>query len=144
MTLLEKRKQYLANIFVLIPKLHNLHWNIVGAKFLPLHEFTEQLYNEFFLKYDEVAEMLKMEGVYPTVKVSEYEKLSNIEELDSKEFETKELLSIVKSDLELMKKLAAEIREEADKEGHFVLVGAMEGDIAGYTKHIWFVDSMLK
>lgn len=143
MSLLEKRKEYLANAFVLVPKLHNLHWNVVGQEFVQLHNFTEELYDEFFEKYDVIAEALKMEGVFPPVKLSEYAELASVKELESKKFSVLEVLEEVKKDLELMKELATQIRGLAEEEGHFLLVADMEGDIAGYTKHIWFLQSIL-
>ena len=64
--------EYLSNLAVLNVNLHNLHWNVVGVQFVQLHEFTEQLYDEFFEKYDSVAEILKMQGEKPLVKLSDY------------------------------------------------------------------------
>ena len=83
--------------------LHNLHWNVVGVQFVQLHEFTEQLYDEFFEKYDSVAEILKMQGEKPLVKLSDYLKNASIKELDKDVFNTKEVLQIVLDYLNHMK-----------------------------------------
>jgi starvation-inducible DNA-binding protein len=134
---------FLLNLAVLNTKLHNLHWNVEGKQFMQVHLFTEDLYTDFFEKYDEVAELLKMKGESPLVKLSEYQEASTIEELDSKKFGVDEVLNEVLADLKEMKKLAEEIRNDADEAGDFEVVGEFEEHVAGYSKNIWFVRSMV-
>ena len=43
-----KLNQYLSNLAVLNLNLHNIHWNVEGLQFVKVHEFTEQLYDDFF------------------------------------------------------------------------------------------------
>ena len=139
----KKMNTYLANLAVLNTKLHNLHWNVEGKQFMQVHNFTEDLYDDFFEKYDEVAEILKMKGEFPLVKLSEYQEAATIEELESKKYGVDEVLNEVLADLKEMKKLAAEIRNDADDAGDFEVVGAFEDHVAGYSQNIWFVRSIL-
>ena len=139
----DKMNTYLANLAVLNTKLHNLHWNVEGKQFMRVHNFTEDLYNDFFEKYDEVAEMIKMKGEYPLVKLSEYQDSSTIEELESKSFSEDEVLKEVLSDLKEMKKLATEIRNAADEIDDFEVVAEFEDQVADYSQNIWFIESML-
>lgn len=142
---LQLRREYLANLKVLDVKLHNLHWNVIGLNFAPIHEFTEKLYDALFAKFDDVAELLKMEGIYPPASLKEYLEISTIAELPSeKDFSEVEVLNIVRDDLAKMNDLAVAIREAADEEGNFLLVANMEDDIAEYKKNLWFLNSMLK
>lgn len=140
---IKKMNEYLSNLAVLNANLHNLHWNVEGLQFVQLHEFTEKLYSEFFEKYDSVAEILKMQGYKPLVKLSDYLKTASIKELDKDVFTTKEVLQTVLDYLNTMKTMAMEIRELADKEDDFVTVNEFEDHITEYNKHIWFVKSML-
>lgn len=139
----EKLNTYLANLAILNTKLHNLHWNVEGPKFMQVHEYTEELYEQFFELFDEVAELIKMKGEIPLVKTTDYAEHATIEELEAKSFECQEVLKIVKSDLEEMKGLAAEIREEADEADDFEVVGEFEDHISSYSKNLWFLKSML-
>lgn len=139
----EKMNTYLANLAVLNTKLHNLHWNVEGKQFMQVHNFTEELYDDFFEKYDEVAEILKMKGEFPLVKLSEYQEASTVEELDSKKYSVDEVLNEVLADLKEMKELATEIRNDADETGDFEVVAAFEDHVAGYSQNIWFVRSIL-
>ncbi|MFP4020743.1 MAG: Dps family protein [Halanaerobium sp.] len=139
----EKLNTYLANMAVLNTKLHNLHWNVEGKQFMQVHNFTEELYDDFFEKFDEVAEIMKMKGEFPLVKLSDYQQASTIEELDSKKYGVDEVLAEVETDLKEMKKLATEIRTDADEAGDFEVVGALEDHVAAYSQNLWFLRAIL-
>ena len=138
-----KMQTYLSNLVVLNAKLHNIHWNVEGKEFMQVHKFTEEIYEDLFEKMDEVAELLKMKGEMPLVKMTDYADKATIKEEDSKSFDTKESLKLVLKDLKEMKKMATEIRNAADEEGDFQVVGEMEEHVDYYSLKIWFVESML-
>ncbi|HSH35377.1 DNA starvation/stationary phase protection protein [Schnuerera sp.] len=137
-------QKYLANLGVLNVKLHNIHWNVVGNQFMRIHNFTEEIYDELFENFDEVAELLKMKKVMPLSTMKEYLEKANIEEINAKDFSVKESLEIIKKDLESMKKLATDIRNTADEKGDFETVAIFEDYVAYYSKNIWFVEAMLQ
>lgn len=134
---------YLSNLAVLNAKLHNIHWNVEGKQFMQVHEFTEGLYEDFFEKMDVVAEMLKMKDEKPLVKLNDYVEEATVKELSAKKFSCEEALKLVKEDLEEMKSLATEIREEADEDGDFEVVAEMEDHISEYSQKLWFLRAML-
>lgn len=138
-----KLNVYLSNLAVLNANLHNIHWNVQGLQFVQVHEFTEALYDDFFEKYDAVAELLKMKGERPLVKLSDYIEKATIKELEKEVFTTKESLEMVQGYLTEMKRLATEIRNEADEDGDFEVVAEFEDHVAGYSKNLWFIKSML-
>jgi len=135
---------YVANLAILNTKLHNLHWNVTGVQFMPVHKFTEELYDDVFAKFDDVAEQIKILGFMPLATTKAYLEASSIKEIDPREFGRKEVLEIVRDDLKLMNDLAIEIRNIADEENDFVTVALFEDHVAGYGKTLWFIDSMLK
>ena len=139
----KKLNQYLSNLAVLNANLHNLHWNVEGLQFVQIHEFTEELYEDFFEKFDAVAELLKMKGEKPLVRLTDYVENATIKELDKDQFTIRESLEIILDYLNEMKRLATEIRNEADEDGGFEVVMEFEEHVAGYSKNIWFVKSML-
>lgn len=141
---LELVQKYLSNLGVLNVKLHNIHWNVVGGQFVQVHTFTEELYDQLFEAFDEVAELLKMKNIMPLSTIAEYLENSNIEEIKAKEFSIKESLEIVNKDLELMKGFATDIRNMADEEGDFETVAIFEDYVASFSKNIWFINSILK
>lgn len=139
----EKLNEYLSNLVILNVKLHNLHWNVVGKQFVQVHEFTESMYNDFFVKYDEVAELLKMKDEKPLVKIADYLKNASVKELDQEQFSVDDVLQILQDDLTVMINLATEIRNSADEANDFEIVAAFESHVSGYSKNLWFIRSML-
>ncbi|NLJ99990.1 MAG: DNA starvation/stationary phase protection protein [Clostridia bacterium] len=137
-------QKYLSNLGVLLVKLHNIHWNVVGKHFMKVHNYTEELYDKVFEDFDEVAELLKTKGVMPLSTMKEYLASATVEEVDAKDFTRQEALEIVKKDLETMRDLGSEIRNSADEEGDFETVAMFEDYVAFFSKNIWFVDAMLK
>lgn len=140
----ENLQSYLSNLAVLNTKLHNLHWNIVGREFMQIHEFTEELYDEFFVMFDDIAEILKMKGEMPLVKMEDYMENATIEELPAKEFDYSEVIEAVETDLKEMKSLAVKIREEAEEDDDFEVVAEMEDHVEFYSLNLWFIQSMNK
>lgn len=141
--LVKQMNKFLADSIMLYVKIHNLHWNVVGMQFKPVHEFLEVVYDGIAEELDVVAELLKMNGVYPAASVSEYTSLSDVKELESKDYTCDDA---IKQALEILEKRAEqikEIRETADEEGEFSIVGAMEDMYGNYEKNIWFLKSML-
>jgi starvation-inducible DNA-binding protein len=135
----ENVQTYLSNVSVLITKLHNLHWNVEGKRFMQMHNFTEELYDYFFEMYDEVAELLKMKGEMPLSTMEDYLEAATIEEVEAKAFTPDEVLAIVEDDLKEMKEMAVEIRNQADEDGDFEVVGEFEEHVGDYSKNLWFI-----
>ncbi|HHU87919.1 MAG: Dps family protein [Sphaerochaetaceae bacterium] len=137
-------QKYLANLAVLNVKWHNIHWNVVGRQFLRVHTYTEELYDQLFEDYDAVAELLKMKEVTPLSTMKDYLANATVSEVAPKDFGHDDSLKLVKDDLVTMRALATDIRNSADDAGDFEVVAMFEDYVAFYSKHIWFVSSMLK
>ena len=135
---------YVANLAVNYIKLHNLHWNVVGKAFKQVHEYLEELYDETTESLDAVAEHQKMDGEFPKASLEDYLEIATIKELESKEYSIEDALKIALEDQKLLRKLATEIRSEADEKGEFTLVALMEDEVAAQNKRIWFIESTLK
>ena len=140
----KKLDVYLANLAVNYIKLHNLHWNVLGKTFKQAHEYLEEMYDATTESLDEVAEYQKMVGEYPKASLKDYLEIATIKELESKDISSEEAFKIALDDQKLMRKLATEIRNEADEKGEFTLVALMEDEVAAQTKIIWFIESTLK
>lgn len=138
-----KLNQYLSNLAVWNVKLHNVHWNVVGRQFMPIHQFTEAMYDDVFEKYDDVAELIKMKGENPLVTMKDYLANATIAESAATKFSATAALETVRDDMQKMKELATEIRNVADAAGDFETVAKFEDHVAGYTKNLWFLRAML-
>ncbi len=143
-TLVKNTNQYLANIGVSYIKLHNLHWNVTGTQFKAVHEYLESLYDAYAGVLDEVAEILKMDGQFPLASLEDYLAVATIEELKSGDICTKDTLHTVLADMQILKADAEKLRKEAAEEDNYLLVNALEDQLANYAKNIWFLQSMVK
>ena len=139
-----KSNKYLANINVNYVKLHNLHWNVLGLQFKPVHEYLEGLYDSMHEIFDEVAELLKMNGEYPLASLKDFLAVSEISELESKDYSVKESLQIALRDIKVLRENALELRKLAADEDFYPLQVMMEDHLANYNKVVWFIESMLK
>lgn len=144
MAKIKKMGQLVADLNILNVKFHNLHWNVVGLNFEPVHLLTENSYTDFFNKYDEIAERMKMLGQLPPASMKKYLELTKVGELEDKDYSVSEVLKIVLESYVFLKKEFTELRSLADDEGDVITVGLVEGYLGEFDKQIWFVSSMQK
>ncbi len=134
--------QYIADLHVFNTKLHQLHWNVIGLQFVTIHKFTEELYEDAFEKFDEAAEALKIQGESPLGRISDYLKISQVEELDTANYSVDFVLKEIKKDLTYMKDLVLRIRTAASELDDFEVANMAEDHISYYSKQLWFLNAM--
>ncbi|MDO5695725.1 MAG: DNA starvation/stationary phase protection protein [Eubacteriales bacterium] len=134
---------YLANLAVITFKIHNLHWNTEGTQFIPVHLYTEEVYDETFEYFDAVAEQYKMYGAMPDCKLATYIEKATIKEEEPKKFTPDEAMAVLVEDLKILREQATELRNACDEEGWFTSVGMFEDHVASYNKRIWFLTATL-
>lgn len=76
----EKLNYLLAAYQVFYMNTRGYHWNIKGEKFFELHLKFEELYTDFQIKIDEIAERVLTLGNTPTHSYSDYLKQSVVKE----------------------------------------------------------------
>lgn len=81
--LAEKLNDLLANYSTFYQNVRGYHWNVKGEKFFELHLKFEELYNDLFVKIDEVAERILTLGHTPKHKFTDYLGTSKIQESNS-------------------------------------------------------------
>lgn len=133
---------FLADLAVVNVKLHNVHWNVKGKMFFQLHERTEELYDFMFEQFDEVAELMKIKGVYPLASLKDYVAHATISELESKDYNADEVIELVVNDLKSLIASGTAIRHEADEAGDFTTVMLFEDIVSELDKNLWFFNSL--
>ena len=134
---------YLSDLVVFYLKLHDLHWNVKGMQFVPVHQYSESRYEDMSAKFDEIAELLLQHGEKPVSSIREYLALSSIQELNKASYRDEEVIRIIAEDMAYLKGKAEALRSEADSEGLFDIVAVLEDHVAGYNKELWFLRSMM-
>ncbi len=132
----------LANYQVLYVNTRGYHWNIKGEKFFELHLKFEELYNNFILKIDEIAERVLTLGATPLHSFTEYLKISAIKEIENLtngKVIIKQLLSSLEVLLTKQRNILS-LSSEADDEG----TNAMMSDyIREQEKLVWMLNAYL-
>lgn len=78
--LAEQLQDLLANYSVFYQNVRGYHWNVKGEKFFELHVKFEELYNDLFIKIDDIAERILTLGIEPQFRFSKYLKMAEIKE----------------------------------------------------------------
>ena len=134
---------YLSDLVVFYLKLHNLHWNVKGMQFVPVHQYSESRYEDMAEKFDEIAELIIQHGEKPVSSISEYVKNASIKELNKGVYRDEEVIRIIAEDMAQLKAAAEALRLKMAQEDIFDVVAVLEDHIAGYQKELWFLNSMM-
>ncbi|MCG2431305.1 Dps family protein [Aequorivita xiaoshiensis] len=141
-TIAKELNVLLADYHLYYQKLRNFHWNIVGSNFFELHVKFEEMYDDAKLKVDEIAERILTLRYQPTSNLSDYIKMSNLEE-SSENTKDVEMIKILLDDhgklLKQMRKVVDKA-SSADDEGTIDMVGGFIGHIE---KISWMLDAWL-
>ncbi len=137
-------QQIQADSLVFYTKLHNLHWNVEGLMFKPIHEATEKIYDEFADVFDDVAERIIQLGGSPYVMLSDIIKNAKIKEESATKFQSAQVLKIILDDFEYFMKLFKELSDEADNAKDKVTADYANGILSNLEKEIWMLKVQLK
>ncbi len=138
-----KLNELLADYSIFYQNIRGYHWNIKGDKFFELHGKFQELYENLFIKIDEVAERIRTLGHTPNHKFSVYQKEAKIKESS----EVSDGIKDVQDTLESFKIIITLQREildlsaDAEDEGTNAL---MSDYIREQEKLVWMYSAYLK
>jgi starvation-inducible DNA-binding protein len=140
--LAEHLNELLSNYQIFYMNTRGFHWNIKGQKFFELHLKFEELYNDLFLKIDEVAERILTLGYTPSHHFSDYQKSSTIKSVKdmSDGNACVEQVLIAFSTLIDIQRVILDLSAEANDEGTNAL---MSDYIREQEKSVWMYSSFL-
>lgn len=133
----------LANYSIFYQNTRGYHWKISGKEFFELHVKFEELYNDLFLKIDEIAERILTLSHQPEHTFSTYLSVSQIKESG----EVSEGSKAVENILESFKVLLIKQRQILDLAGEVgdEGTGALMSDyIREQEKLVWMYSAYLK
>lgn len=141
-TLADKLNILLSNYSTFYQNVRGYHWNIKGEKFFELHLKFEELYNDLFLKIDEVAERILTLGHAPDHRFTSYKITSEI--LESKQVNdgmkaVEDILNSFSVIIVLQREIL-ELSVDADDEGTNAL---MSDYIRAQEKQVWMYSAFL-
>lgn len=136
--------EYLSNVAVLIVKLYNFHWNIVGADFFSTHEKLETYYKEVTNIYDEVGERIKQLYGFPITSLKTYSQVAQIIELESRNYSQREIVINLIKDFCYMVEITNYIIKFAGKNADEATVAIFNNYLVFFEKQLWMLRAHLK
>ncbi len=139
----EQLNVLLADYHLYYQKLRNFHWNVIGTNFFDLHEKFEEMYDDAKLKVDEIAERILTLRHSPKSNLSDYLKITNLEESGA-DLDDAKMVDVLLEDhgtiISQMRKVVS-VADDAGDEGTIDLIGAY---IRELEKTSWMLDVWTK
>jgi starvation-inducible DNA-binding protein len=135
--------ELLSNYSILYQNTRGYHWNIQGEKFFELHLKFEELYNDLFIKIDDIAERILTLGYKPQHQFSRYIQETSITEsyeVSDGQKSVKEILNA----LTILLKKQREILDLSDEIGDEGTNALMSDYIREQEKLVWMYSAYLK
>lgn len=140
--LADKLNILLSNYQVYYMNMRGFHWNIKGDKFFELHVKFEELYDDLFLKIDEIAERVLTLGHTPLHSFSDYQKHAELKEIKNAS-DGKECVQGVLDGFQILLKHQREILELSDEAGDEGTNAMMSDYITEQEKLVWMYSSFM-
>ncbi|WP_103665268.1 Dps family protein [Gracilimonas amylolytica] len=130
----------LASYTVFYQNTRGYHWNIKGKNFFELHVKFEELYNDLFVKIDDVAERILTLGFTPEHRYSEYASDSLIKE-SGKVVDGDKAVDEILDSFKALISLQREILDLSDEAGDEGTNAMMSDYITEQEKLVWMYSS---
>ena len=140
-TLISLLEKYQATAHTVALNLHNLHWNLEDQLFFTLHPYLGDLYDQVNDFEDEIAEQLRFMQARPITTLSDIQNLSNVEDISSQSFSSKQAISVALSDIMVLYQTAAAVVKEADSKDVWAAIEKFSGHLVALEKVIYFLRS---
>jgi starvation-inducible DNA-binding protein len=136
----------LADSAVIYQTLRNFHWNVKGSRFIELHAHFEELYTEWAVIIDDLAELILTLRSRPLSTLSEFLKVAKIKEPDAKKVDNAEkmlehLVAIFK---EFIGRTTQAVNNmNGDTPGIYTARSFLEELIGRLNKQLWMLVSLI-
>jgi len=140
--LANKLSDLLANYSVFYQNTRGFHWNIKGDKFFELHQKFQDLYNDLFVKIDDVAERILTLGFSPDHRFTAYVQQSQIKE-SSQVTDGNEAVGQILEAFKILLTKQREIMHLAEETGDEGTNALMSDYIREQEKSVWMYSAFL-
>ena len=136
--------EFLCDLEIMNVKLQNYHWNVQGKGFFLTHEKLEEYYNQIRGEIDEIAEHILALGYQPVGTMQDFIKGSEIQEAKNEKIKTIPIIDNVIKDLNVLKRKAIKIKEEAEEQSDYATSSLMDNYLCNYSKKLWMLNETMK
>ncbi len=131
----------LAGTYVLYVKTQGFHWNVVGPLFYGLHKLTEEQYQGLAKAVDEIAERIRALGHPAPASLSEFLKLSAVDEMTGRQSAENMVASLI-ADHETVARTFRELVGIAEKANDVVTADLLTDRIHAHEEAAWMLRSI--
>lgn len=142
--MIEAIRSVLSNSFIFAFKAQSYHWNVEGEKFLQIHDFLGDVYEDVFASIDHTAELLRIAGEYAPKSIAEMYMYSDIQEDDAVPSDCRVMLATLWRDNNILIDSIDHMIAEADEAGEDDVMDAAIKRLEAHKKYKWFLTSLLK
>jgi len=142
--MIESIRSVLSNSFIFSFKALSYHWNVEGEKFLGLHTFFGEIYNEVNASLDHTAEILRIIGEKAPKSIAEMYMYSDIEEDNEIPAECRMMLNNLYRDNNIVINSIEHMIAEAEEAAADDIMDAGIKRLEIHKKYKWFLTSLLK
>ncbi len=135
-------KPILAETFQLYVATQNVHWNVTGPLFQPVHALTEEQYLELAPAIDEIAERIRALGHKAPATMQKYMDLGSIEDGDENASAEQMVAALKKGHETLARRIRPVIAAAADIADD-VTAGLLTDRLTVHEKAQWMLGAML-
>lgn len=128
----------LADSYTLLGKTHGFHWNVTGDRFHSLHAMFQAQYEDLTDAVDELAERIRALGHFAPGSLSQFLKLTGIEDEHGVPDDRAMLEQLVR-DNEQVTRACRAVVELADQAGDTVTEDLMNQRMAYHEKAAWML-----
>ncbi|GHF30324.1 DNA starvation/stationary phase protection protein [Kordiimonas sediminis] len=136
-------KTVLAESVQLYVLTQNVHWNVTGPLFQPVHLLTEGQYTELAPAIDEIAERIRTLGAKAPGNMQAYMSLGSIEDCSEDASARDMIKSLVAGQNTLIGHLNDALNAAADANDE-VTQGLLTDRLAVHEKSVWMLKAMLE
>jgi len=132
----------LTDTYLLVIKSHVYHWNVVGPLFHPIHEMTEEHYENLFQACDELAERIRALGHPAPLTDTRVLAEGNII-IEATAPTARDMVQDLVSDHEGLCRTMREAAELAEEKGDFVSHDLLTARLTYHEKVIWMLRAII-
>ena len=140
--IVEALKPVLAESVQLYVLTQNVHWNVVGPLFQPVHALTEEQYLELAPAVDEIAERIRTLGSKAPAGLAAFQSLGNIADGDENAAAEAMVKTLSAAHRQLAERIRPIIGQAADA-GDEVTAGLLTDRLTVHEKAQWMLNAMV-
>ncbi len=138
----EALKPILADTVLLYTLTQNVHWNVTGPLFQPVHALTEEQYTELATAIDELAERIRSLGSKAPATLKAFINLGNIDDGDENASAEQMVISLINANETIADRIRP-IVSKAGNSGDEVTAGLLTDRLTVHEKAVWMLNAMI-